>query len=146
MNSVTVGYWLKGDSCIRIDEEPHGSAILRHPARFGIEPDAATFAFDNDGESSDLVGYALHNDWIKIRRHILPNSEHWVIVFADFSRSRLGVSDFVKNTVSEGFGSVEFLSLTLDGVEDGFHREIELRPNDLSIPFAEDGLGKDSPR
>jgi hypothetical protein len=141
---MTVGYWLKGDSCIRIDGEPHSSAILRSPARFGVDPDSVTFAFDNHGdggEIDDVVrNQVLHNGWIKIRRYEHPETEHWSIVFAEFSRSRLEIVSFLQEMLSQNTERRPKTSLSLDGIEDGFHEEISLGSGGPALILNELGI------
>lgn len=134
---MTIGYWLKGEKCIRIGEEPHGSAIARQPILFGVDPDAVTFALDEESGIGDLVAFALHNGWIKVRRYFHEQREHWDIAFADFARSRVVILQFVESAFRESDRPPDLVSVALEGVEDGFRRETEVAPTDLPSAFAD---------
>jgi hypothetical protein len=126
---MTEGYWLKGSTCINIHSESHISAVIRNPSRYGIATDLARFALDqNEGadDSNDLlIGKVLSDGWTKIRRFVGHDVDHWTIVFAEYVRSRLDIVQFLKNALSEDTTARSDASLTLEGLEAGFHREYD---------------------
>jgi hypothetical protein len=126
---MTEGYWLKGSTCINIHSESHISAVIRNPSRYGIATDLARFVLDqNEGadDSNDLlIGKVLSDGWIKIRHFIGHDVDHWTIVFAEHTKSKMEIVQFLRNALLETSVVRSDASLTLEGLEDRFYREYD---------------------
>jgi hypothetical protein len=138
---MTVGYWVKRDIHIDIGEELHASAIVRKPSRFGISTDLVTFAFDQSEIGNDpadpVLEEVLHSGWIKVRRYILQDTEHWSVVCASFSRSGLEICRFIRTATLSASDLRAASTMTLEGVEDGFFQEISSRDSNWPKAIAD---------
>jgi hypothetical protein len=88
-----------------------------------------------------LISKVLSNGWIKIRHFVGPDVDHWEVVFAEHARSRQqDIVKFLRAVLPVESPQRSNASLSLEGLEDGFHNEYDSKNGGIGKYLIEEGV------